>query len=140
MTQQTVTFAALASWLNADPQRIEDLGITHSRDDEDSPYEAEDVSYYLSECTDAFRDMMRKNGLWVSDDWNTLHFDPDLLQNIEDQAAAVEDALDGEDEDGAAELYGLSGDDSYDYNGSYITLMMDLIRAYLDSTLAEKAE
>ena len=89
---------------------------------------------YASSCTELFDGMMRENGLRVLP--HGIMFDDEKLSVIENVAALVasdyerENGRNTEMPDSPWVLYGLGGDDSVDYCGSYIDTAIMLLRLF----------
>lgn len=92
--------------------------------------EHDSAAYYLSEASPQFTAMMLTHGLYI--DGDTLEVQEDQLEYIEDEALRVIASFDnGGQTSRAWEEYGLSGDNDVDYNGGYILIFIEALRAYI---------
>ena len=136
MTVHTITRAAFNEWYskNAETLRTNDW-IQFDVDSEvyDDAFDA--LTSNLTSCTELFSAMMGENGLHVTDD--SVTFDPDGLGVIETVSSRVASDYEQSLDDGTSKtndpespwvVYGLSGDDDVDYNGSYIDTGIMLLR------------
>lgn len=139
----------LNDWLYGLPdEEFGDLTCEVKADSPRGTQDEYDFSYYLSECTDAFFQFLVANGLFVRG--GTITYDTDYFGNIATAAAAVMADYD-DDHDALAKLgclppytnadgsrtevmpwvkWELGGDDDVDYNGSYITMALDVLLEY----------
>lgn len=129
--------ADIHAWLDTLPADKYEALTTEERDGEenDCPGDEFDITYYLSECTPKFRAWLLEQGLGVSTPWNgdaLIHFNPETVEAIEVETINIINDYEGEYENtGTWGKYELHGDDDVDYNGGYIQIALDILRAYV---------
>lgn len=140
--------ADIHAWLYTLPKEQFEQLTTEEKDwnGESCPGDEFDITYYLSECTPKFRAWLLEQGLGVSRPWNgnaLIHFNPETVEAIEVETINIINELDAPFEVVQEhprttvkrmptwDKYGLQGDDDVDYNGGYIQIAIDILRAYV---------
>lgn len=152
--EKIVSVSVLNDWIYSQPDQvfIDLTGSTkvqaiRGTDDEF------DISYFLTETAPKFEAWLKEQGLFpetMGKAGTYLHYNPNNLDNIATACAAIVadydddlDALwklgcfppyrnaDGTPAEGTPwKKWDLGGDDDVDYNGSYITIVLDVLVAY----------
>lgn len=108
------------------------IQFEHDPNISDDAFDA--LTDFFTNCTASFTDMMTANGLTITSD--AVTFDSDRIDTILEAAALVQTDYEGENgrnttmPDSPWVIYGLSGDDDVDYNGSYIDTATMLLHLF----------
>lgn len=92
---------------------------------------------FLDEMMPKAAEAYKNLGLWV--DGDIIHFNPDKFDEIEKLAQQVLDEYESGERDGLWDAWELQGDDDVDYNGSYIGIIVDILKDYVASDVPQKA-
>jgi hypothetical protein len=102
-------------------KQLEELGKQNQND-----FESLEASDLINSASDAMRDWMRERGLYIENE--VIYFDTDKLDEIGKVANSIID----EDWSVIKSIWGedgyFDGGDDFDYNGSYICELVDLLR------------
>jgi len=122
------------------PQEFDTVTTHDPKELEDDPFE---IDYYLSECSPKMSAFLRDHGLALGRPWNgdlLIYFNPEWFEAIDRETTAVQldyDSCGGELEKLGYSLgevwkkYELHGDDDVDYNGGYLQIVIDSLRALI---------
>lgn len=110
------------------------------------------MSYFLTEATPSFTAWLMQHGLYLieADGIEHIYYDPDQFENISIAAQAImadydddfdrlrelgcfppyRNADDSPAEGSPWKKWDLGGDDDVDYNGGYITIILDCLKMY----------
>lgn len=128
MTTQTATFAEIDAFLAAHPDTAEDdLGLLPPDDEE----EGWNAAQYIGETSDEMTAFLRDHGLSTTAD--SVTFDLDQFPAINAALEEIGEAYDSADDAAREETFrrfGITSDDSYDYNHGYVASFLEILAAY----------
>jgi hypothetical protein len=130
MTTHFVNVTTLREFVERNDTLRELTSIDTICDDYDDDERDEFIVDFMTSCSTLFDEFLMQRGLHYDDVNNRIMYDDEKFDEIDAMCVDIAHDYENDDERGTWKRFELRGDDDVDYNSSYVSIMIEILRAY----------